>query len=117
VSYPCRCNRRACQKRRNLKMRPEDYTAWPKCHACGDGLMYVDEYRLRKGPKDNAPRCTDIACTYADEHLRRTGRLVPYHRVSNAGCIGNEDYKIECAVKASKHRPIVDDSLVGDCPF
>ena len=58
MAIPCRCNKRKCQARRNLPKRPEHYVKHPRCHIPGcNGKMYVDEYRLRKGPKDCSPIC------------------------------------------------------------
>ena len=80
--------------------------------------MYVDEYRLRKGPHDaSGAVCTDPACPYPVEHLTRTGNLVPFHRVSTNGCSGREDYVIECALKQSKHRPHKPDASGVTDPF
>ena len=42
MKIPARCNKRSCQARRNLSMRPERYIRWPTCHLVGcTGKMYV----------------------------------------------------------------------------
>lgn len=107
--HPARCNRRDCQARRNLSKHPALYVRWPLCHVCGVGKMYVDWYRMKKGPEDNAPVCTDGFC----DHFRNTGNFVPYHRVSSKGCSGYNDYitKRNTAPR-SKHSPIPADEWV-----
>lgn len=79
--------------------------------------MYVDEYRLQGREVENNPTCTDPYCTWQADHLERTGNLVPFHGVANVGCSGYEEYKINSAVKASKHRPHKDDSPTEEAPF
>jgi len=92
---PARCNKRTCQTRRNLSKRPEQYLRWPTCNNGGcKGLMYVDEYRLRRGPKDKAPICHDDC----RPHI---------HRVDDRQCKKHEDYIISKAFEPkSKHSPI-----------
>lgn len=104
MRVPARCNKRHCQSRRNLSKMPELYTTWPLCHIIGcDGRMYVDKYRMRKGPKDNAPVCTDPLC----QHARNTGTFVPVHRVSSVGCSGYAEYVTKRnTTPRSKHSPI-----------
>jgi len=98
--HPARCNKRECQTRRNLSKHPALYREWPRCRVpgCG-GKMYVDWYRKKKGPKDNAPVCRDPLC----DHYRETGNFVPHHRVSSKGCSGYEDYRWTRG--KSKHSP------------
>lgn len=107
MKIPARCNKRTCHARRPLSKRPEFYKYWPTCHKPGcDGLMYVDEYRLRKGEKDNAPVCRDPLCKYVHPNFKQ-GR--PMHRVSTKGCSGHEDYILNMTMKPkSKHSPRVD---------
>lgn len=103
-THRARCNKRSCQARRNLSKHPALYVRWPKCHIPGcDGVMYVDWYRMKGGPKDNAPVCRDSTC----QHHRNTGNLVPFHRVSSIGCSGYDGYvtKRNLAPR-SKHSPI-----------
>lgn len=98
--HPARCNKRGCQARRNLSKHPMLYVKWPKCHVCGDGLMYVDWYRMKKGPKDNAPKCELYACAYR-------GSSPEYHRVSDSGCSGHAEYLAKRNNSPrSKHSPI-----------
>lgn len=106
VTHPARCNRRSCQARRNLTKHPALYRVWPKCHVCKTGLMYVDWYRMRKGPKDNAPVCDDMYCRYSEDHLAETGNYVPYHRVNTKGCSQYEQYVVERTMAASRHSPL-----------
>jgi hypothetical protein len=73
--------------------------------------MYVDEYRLRKGAKDNAPVCHD-GCL----HSHQTKNFP--HRYSDKRCRHHEDWAIESSAKASKHSPNI--SRMDDdepCPF
>lgn len=104
MSIPARCNKRSCQARRNLSKHPEQYVRWPKCHMGGcDGLMYVDKYRLNKGSKDRAPKCTDVHCNYQ----RATNNKNPYHRIDNVGCDHYGDYVTKRNISPrSKHSPI-----------
>ncbi len=91
---PVRCNKRACQARRNLTKMPEEFKrGWPQCHVNGcDGKMYVDTYRLNKGVKDRAPVCK-LDC-------------YPHpHRYDSPGCRHYEEYQLERMVIASKHCP------------
>jgi len=93
---PARCNRRECQARRNLSKRPELYVRWPTCHYLHcKGKMYVDEYRLRRGPKDHAPTCY-MNC-------------LPYpHRLDTPECDGYQDYVDDRdAEPKSRHCPNV----------
>lgn len=65
--------------------------------------MYVDEYRLRKGPKDNVPVCRSNNCNY----VRDTGNYVPFHRISTRGCIHYNDYvTARNTSEPSRHSPI-----------
>ena len=75
--------------------------------------MYVDWYRMKKGPHDNAPVCRDSMC----DHYRNTGNFVPFHRVSSVGCSGYEDYVLERAWVGSKHRPFKLDPDDDGVPF
>ncbi len=72
--------------------------------------MYVDEYRLRKGPKDNSPVCRDSYCPYVYDKLKSGA---PMHRVSTVGCTGYTEYitKRNTAPR-SKHSPIPADQWV-----
>lgn len=111
MSVPARCNRRACQARRNLSKPPEQYARWPTCHVLGcGGKMYVDKYRLRKGEHDNAPVCYD-ACLYEwarehDPHNRYALRGDAPHRVSDKRCRRYEDWALERSLARSKHSPV-----------
>ena len=78
--------------------------------------MYVDWYRMKKGPHDNAPVCRDHTCPFVEIHMRKGGGFVPFHRVSTKGCSGYEDYTLERAWIGSKHRPFKDDPGDG-VPF
>lgn len=91
---PARCNKRSCQARRNLSKRPEYYVRWPKCNYKNcNGKMYVDEYRLRKGPKDNPPVCHDDCYPYP-------------HKVDSKNCKQREAFCLARAERPpSKHRP------------
>lgn len=107
MRIPARC--RSCNGRRNLSKYPEEYVRWPTCRNCG-GEMRVDQYRLKKGKKDNAPVCTDpYCCVYTP-----SGKWLQYHRTSTKECNGYEDYVIERSLIASKHSPITPDE---ECPF
>lgn len=91
---PVRCNKRACQARRNLTKMPEEFKrGWPKCHHSGcDGKMYVDRYRMRRGKKDHPPVC--LADCY------------PWlHRYDSPNCRHYEDYGLERLLIGSKHCP------------
>lgn len=108
IRHPARCNKRDCQARRNLTKHPALYVKWPRCHVCG-GKMYVDWYRMKKGPKDNAPVCRDSLC----DHHRNTGNYVPFHRVSSKGCSGYNDWITKRNTgPRSKHSPIPEDEWV-----
>lgn len=111
MTIPARCNRRDCQARRNLSKRPEQYVSHPRCHIVGcTGLMYVDEYRLKKGAKDNAPVCRDITCDY----MRVSGNIIPFHRISSKGCSGYNDYvTVRNNAPRSKHSPIPADQWIN----
>lgn len=114
MKIPARCNKRNCQTRRNLSMRPERYLDWPKCkvNGCG-GKMYVDEYRLRRGAHDRAPLCYD-GCM----HNVRAWPLDKPHRYDSFGCKHYEDWKLQSAAKASKHSPNFDKMRPEEeCPF
>jgi len=94
MKIPARCNKRSCQARRNLSKRPEEYVRHPLCHlsSCG-GLMYVDEYRLRKGQHDHPPVC-HMDCYHFP------------HGVSSANCKQREEFIIDQSMKPiSKHSP------------
>lgn len=106
VTHPARCNRRDCQARRNLSKHPALYKNWPRCHVCRSGKMYVDWYRMKKGPRDNAPVCNDTYCQYAADRMAEGGRFLPFHRVSTKGCSGYESYVIERTLADSRHSPI-----------
>ncbi len=95
MRIPARCNKRTCQARRNLSKWPEEYKrGWPKCHYAGcGGKMYVDKYRLRKGPKDRAPLCLEDCYSYP-------------HRYDSLQCKYSEDYSIDRALARSKHSPM-----------
>lgn len=95
MRIPARCNRRSCQARRNLSKPPENYVRWPRCHYANcPGKMYVDKYRLKKGPRDHPPVC------YRD--------CLPHpHRVDTDGCLSKEDWILERAfLPVSKHSPV-----------
>lgn len=79
-------------------------------------MLYVDEYRLAGGKHDRAPACREPQCPYPELHMRRTGKLVPYHRVDNEGCRKYEDYKLERILAASRHRPYKT-GAEDTCPF
>lgn len=66
--------------------------------------MYVDEYRLRKGPKDNAPVC------WCDAYM------FP-HRVNSLECKQREEWILDQAVRPpSRHSPLVHRHTI-DVPF
>lgn len=111
MRIPTRCNKRSCQARRNLSKMPDQYIRPPRCHMVGcDGFMYVDKYRLRKGPKDNAPVCTDATCPY--HYANSTDSVMP-HRVSTRGCSGYAEYVTKRNTSPrSKHSPIPVDEWV-----
>lgn len=94
MRVPARCNRRSCQARRNLSKRPELYRSHPKCHVSGcSGLMYVDEYRLRKGAKDHPPVCKNDCYPWP-------------HRVDSPNCRQREDWLLDKAfAPVSRHAP------------
>lgn len=74
-----------------------------------EGLMYVDEYRLRKGAKDRAAECEDSACTFN----REKESILPRHRIDNKGCIHYNEYVTERNMAPrSKHSPIPADEWV-----
>lgn len=107
---PARCNRRACQARRNIDASYLTATReqMPRCTKCGEGRLYVDRYRLNKGARDLPPTCTDPHCPAAERlALANSGRVFP-HRVSTWGCSGWQDYQIESAVNDSPHKPFRD---------
>lgn len=97
MRYPCRCTRRACRARRTLRRHPSQYVRPPTCVQCGSALA-VDAYRLRRGPKDHPPACTDPLCGFKARHIAENGTgasaLLHAHRVSNRGCDGYEAYKL-----------------------
>lgn len=48
MAVPCRCNRKICQHRRSLAMKPDHYARGaPRCHRCGKGRYRTDPYRCR----------------------------------------------------------------------
>ena len=113
---PARCNKRACQARRNLSKRPENCVRGrPKCHINGcDGLMYVDQFRL-DARTDRVKRIKDTGDVCRDDCL-------PYpHRKGCKGCKHHTEYVLEQSLKApARHRPfppgynpVTDDR----CPF
>lgn len=107
--HQTRCNKRSCQARRNLTKHPALYKRWPICHLCGEGKMYVDWYRMNRGPKDNPAVCRDLTCS----HYRETGNLVPYHRVNSKGCSGYHRYVSDRNIAPrSKHSPILEKDWV-----
>lgn len=110
-THRARCNKRQCQARRNLSKHPALYVNWPTCHIAGcDGKMYVDWYRMKKGPKDNAPICRDPCCPYV--HVNFTSGE-PMHRVSTPGCSGYNDWITQRNAKPrSKHSPIPEDEWI-----
>lgn len=113
MSYPCRCNRRECQARRNLRKHPEQYAKWPTCHKCGAGRMYVDTYRLKKGAKDNAPVCRDTMCPAGVGRDKNGSERRFPHKVSTRGCNGYGDYVTKRnTAPRSKHSPIPPDEWV-----
>jgi hypothetical protein len=60
--------------------------------------MYVDEYRLRRGPHDHAPVCHD-GCLHDYQ-----SKNYP-HVTSDKRCRHYEDWLAESTAKASKHSP------------
>lgn len=103
---PARCNKRSCQARRNLSKRPEFYVRWPTCNVggCG-GKMYVDEYRLHKGPHDHAPLCKEDCLPF-------------FHPVSSPGCKHREEYLLDQSLKPrSPHCPKPHVGPDDDPPF
>jgi len=100
VRHPARCNKRSCQARRNLSKHPALYEKWPTCHCPGcDGKMYVDWYRMKKGPKDRAEICKDPNCILKMK--------LPYHRVDHHGCSQYQNYVTKRNTSPrSKHSPI-----------
>lgn len=76
--------------------------------------MRVDEYRLRKGPKDNAPKCKDDNCRLLiAKHLARP---LMHHRVSTKGCLGYEDYRLNILARGTTtHSPFQHSET--ECPF
>lgn len=114
---PARCNRRACQARRNIDASYLTATReqMPVCKVCGEGRLYVDRYRLNR-LDNHQPTCTDPHCPAAERlALVNSGRSFP-HAVSTYDCSGREDYVQESAIRDSKHRPFRDDSPTSD-PF
>lgn len=103
MRIPARCNKRECQARRNLSKRPQLYVRWPRCHLPGcSGRMYVDEYRLRKGPNDKAPKCHENCLPYP-------------HRHDTKGCMHYDEYILDRAVRGRvTNSPVKED---GDPPF
>lgn len=102
---PARCNRRACQARRNLSKPLAEYVRPPRCHTVGcDGLMYVDKYRLNRGAKDRAAACYE-GCL----HDAQIGwPFEKPHRVDHPACRHYEDYM------AGRRGVVVDDD---EAPF
>lgn len=68
--------------------------------------MYVDWYRMKKGPRDLPLVCNDPYCQYMADRMAQGGKFVPFHRVSTKGCSGYDDYIIEGALAGSRHSPI-----------
>lgn len=100
MRWPCRCNRRSCQARRTLPKHPREYVRWPVCKVCGEGRLYVDEYRKRKGPKDNVRVCRSDCRPYP-------------HRVSDRHCKHYRQYVTSRNLAPrSKHSPIPPDEWV-----
>jgi len=76
--------------------------------------MYVDEYRLRKGARDRAPRCTHDGCRY--RYPNKPNRI-PVHSVSTKGCINYDEYLLDKAVRGVvKNSPIKEDGI-DEPPF
>lgn len=99
MAIPARCNKRACQARRNLTKRPELFVRWPTCHMPGcNGKMYVDKYRLRKGPKDHPPICRDDCRPWSIKGGP--------HRVNDPQCKHYDEYILNKSFEpVSKHNP------------
>lgn len=70
MRIPARCNKRACQARRNLSKYPQEYRRWPQCHVpgCG-GRMYVDKYRLEKLDVRHSRVCYDDCYPYPHNEM------------------------------------------------
>lgn len=94
MKIPARCNKRACQARRNLSKHPQEYHKHPRCHMPGcDGKMYVDSYRLQKLEVRQRPVC------------RCDGYWYP-HRVDSPDCKHSVDWVMENSLKpVSRHSP------------
>ena len=101
MKYPARCNYRACQARRTLTKRIEEYARPPRCHIGGcSGKMYIDWYRYRNSDADRGEACK-LDC-------------LPYtHRINNKECRGHADY-VDARNNAPrpKHSPIPIDEWV-----
>lgn len=54
--YRCRCNRKACQRRKSLRKHPDEYVRRPRC-ACRKGYLRIDRYR-NMGRENNVCRCS-----------------------------------------------------------
>ncbi len=72
--------------------------------------MYVDEYRLRKGPHDHAPTCHE-GCLH-DYQLKNFP-----HVISDKRCRHYDEWLIESTAKASKHSPGFTRTDQTDPPF
>lgn len=108
---PIRCNKRACQARRNLTKYPEEFVNWPKCHRIGcTGKVRVDKIRL-KAKFDKALREKD-----SGKECRCSGhpRAHPYGKVTELyQCAYAEDAVIERSLTKGtfKHSPIKQNQL------
>lgn len=98
VSIPCRCNK--CKARKSLSKRPEFYQTWPGCPIGGcKGILFVDNYRLKRGKKDRARVCKDDCKPYP-------------HRVDSKDCKQYPDHVIDRALAGTM--PTCDDE---EAPF
>ncbi len=106
MKYRARCNKRACQARRNLTKHVFEFVHPPKCHIAGcTGLMYIDKYRQRKGPKDHPPVC------------KCDGYMYP-HRQNSKDCYNYEDHIIDRSLRdLPKNSPLRQPEPEGWDPF
>lgn len=117
-TYPGRCNLRQCQTRHLVKIdvpgnRRNDVkrlAAEKICSYCGKGHLYIDWYRFDKGDKDRSPECTTLGC-------RAVANTTKPHRIDNADCVNNAEYKLNIAMRGRVKNSPVQQDFDDEVPF
>lgn len=78
MSYPCRCRRKACERRQTIAMHPTEYLRTKRCKFCRKGELRVDRFRVKRENK-NPCRCS----WYSFPHAR--GRGYCEHNTAKVG--------------------------------